>query len=230
MMTKLAVTVRGHIRDAFQTDRFVRFLEQLGHQFDVDIYLHTWHESEAKNSYRPVNRESVFPVSALDVSAYFRTVQPRLRTILVDNDEQIELVGTTIGTIGCAPLKAWKNMWYGKYRVCQALWESRIAYDLVLNLRIDVFSLSQSADMGLTEARINQRLTELSDSTPIQQLHFFAEKAVAGIDNCYIGNPELMCRISHHFHFNLDDIRERYRDIYNQEFVVFHESRQFIDG
>ena len=46
--------------------------------------------------------------------------------------------------------------------------------------------------------------------TFVQQLYFFSNRAVYGVDNCYIGPPDVMYRLCKYFHEELDKITDKY--------------------
>ena len=49
---KLALAIRGHIRDSFTNNRIKHFCEFLCKTYDIDIYIHTWNYFETGNSHR----------------------------------------------------------------------------------------------------------------------------------------------------------------------------------
>ena len=60
------------------------------------------------------------------------------KDIIIDDDKSIKHIGLTTGKIcdGSCPRICWKNYWYGKFRVFEAIKNSNIPYNLVLNINV----------------------------------------------------------------------------------------------
>lgn len=221
--TLIAVIVRGHERKTFLTKTFANFVKNLGHVFDVHLYVHTWAESEAKMSHRPLNRSGVRPIAHSDVSDYFKSCGVPVKWIRVDADEGISLVGNTSGRIGGIPLRAWKNMWYGKYSAMSAINESGVPYSAVMSVRIDVFLNLESRSYCFINQNKMTDMIRMAVSTG--DIVFPTENSqTPGVDNCYVGPCDKMTALVSRFHFEMDDIKSKYPHIKHQEFLVPYES------
>eukprot|EP00873_Tetraselmis_striata_P033753 jgi/Tetstr1/454017/TSEL_040936.t1 len=135
---RIALLVRGHERGAFGNPAFAQYARGLGRRLDADVraFVHTWNESEAKASHRPLRRTGVRPVTEADVRAYLGDV---VEWVAVDDDSRIELPGNVEGRIGGIPARPWKNMWYGKNRALTAILEAGAEFDVVVCVRVDTF-------------------------------------------------------------------------------------------
>jgi len=96
-MGKIAIAIRGHERGAMTDDEFSNVIFELSKKYDADIFLHTWNLSEASYSWRNVPDER-FHITEEKVKSYF--CRNELKKIFVEDDEEIELYGRTIGKLG----------------------------------------------------------------------------------------------------------------------------------
>ena len=133
---KIALAIRGHIRDSFSNNRIKRFCEYICSEYDTDIYIHTWDKWEATDGHRVGElfkdlKQKV--VDKNDLLEYFKDCSENIKEVIIDNDKLINHVGNTSGKIceSSCPTLAWKNYWYGKYRVYNTIKHSEINYNLV---------------------------------------------------------------------------------------------------
>lgn len=213
---KIALCLRGHIRDGLIDSGLRKFIDFLqSHDFTVDIYLHTWLESEAKSSYRNLDHNYVFDVSTKFLQYYFKNYN--VAKITIEDDNQIDLFGNIEGNVclSCCPLLAWKRMWAGKYNAIKAIYDSGIDYDLVINTRYDNFT---------------NPLSIMSNSQIYRLLHhpgFLKFKYpklrgdIIGVDNLYCGHVSNMTKLAYDFHYDLDNILNEYPNTRHQEEMVY---------
>lgn len=221
---RIALLVRGHERGAFASALFSDYARGMGGRLGADVraFVHTWSESEARQSHRPLRRAGVRPVSEGDVRAYFGDL---LEWAAVDDDREIRLPGSAEGRIGGIPARPWKNMWYGKHRAAAAIEESGLDFDLVVCVRVDNFLNMESR----RHAHINVRTMDdacrraLACGDP-ERVHFVKDTTCPGIDNFYTGRPHAVFRLIDRFHYEMDDVRRAYPDVHHQEFMVYHEA------
>jgi len=208
---KTVLLLRGHIRNAFDDQRLLHFVRSL----DVDVYIHTWAETEAKSSWRPLDRSKVRMVTEAMIRSYF--VGVKLRSIVIENDEHGYLLGSQSGNVGGIPKVAWKRMWLGMF---QGMSEVRAAgADLVINMRMDNFQCWQSLKSGLDESAIVAKLDAVSRGDDCPLIHGLNRHY--GCDNVMIGAVDMLWRLVCKFHFDLDWILERnYSFTDNQEYLV----------
>ena len=135
---RVALLLRGHVRDAFDGDATRRFVQSMirDARMEVDVYVQTWDHREAQQgcSWRVLQRERA-PVRASDVRAYLRCKC----TVLVIPEASVRLVGPADGLLPlpgtAAPRRGWKHMWYGKSRAIRLIEESGVDYDATVSMR-----------------------------------------------------------------------------------------------
>ena len=224
----MIVIIRGHVRDAFETSKLYFFLTQLKWQVQsLEIYIHTWDVFANSASWRPV-KENRKMVTEDTIYMYFGDLSPCIRHIIIDDDSQIQLVGSTGGRV-CAsrmPVKGWKNYWYGQHRIVDYVFRKvgRNNNAVVVNTRFDLFSNSNTFDEGAVLQFIKRNA-----GRPLTQNLFMASAPTAGIDNLYLGTVGTMHRLVHEFQFRLDDIMRAFSDVTYQEHLVFYINSRLFD-
>lgn len=234
-MPKFYLVVRGHERGTFGRNHFIDFCTRLrslckSKNVDLCIHVHTWSESEAKSSHRPLMRSRLRQISVDDVREYFKPVSDCVASVTVENDQDITLAGRTQGRLGGIPIVAWKRMWHGIDAAVSAALTDAEGDDAdhpAMCIRIDNFSNVES--IYHTEISLS-KILEMIDAlikTPDDNIHFFKNRAdVPGIDNCYGGRLGSIHRLTRSFHSDLDTVASRYPGIHHQEFMVFQEARR----
>ena len=213
----MILILRGHIRDSFDTPD-LHFLIRDLYQLDphLEIYIHTWNTYSNNLSWREININTQ-QVTPKTIYTYFNKLSHLVKHMIIDDDSQIQLVGNLSGKVcrSKMPVLGWKNYWYGKYKIIEYLHNSPTD-QLVINTRFDVLNNSNSLD-GTTILNFiqeNQHSTFASNK-------FISDVNCLGIDNLYLGNVDTMYKLAHYFYYKLDDIQEKYRNVVNQEKLVF---------
>ena len=215
---KIALVLRGHIRDTFRDDSLKEFIRKLCSEFKIDIYCHSWSETEAKLSYRSLNRRHIKVVNREYIIDNLH-IDPE--EVIIDNDEKIKLNGEKFkGKVfsAGAPFLAWKRMWYGMFTICEKVKDE---YNLVINMRYDLFRWSKKFNQGITYSSIINRCNELLDT---DKVNFLERNSLFGVDNIFFGNRDSIIQLCENFHYNLDDLHIKYKKINWQEISVFLES------
>ena len=231
---KLALAIRGHIRDSFSNKRMRRFCKNICSNYDTDVYIHTWNKYEASNGHRPGELFENFKekkVKENHILEYFEDCSNNIEKIIIDNDKEIKHFGTIGGKVceSSCPRLCWKNYWYGKYRVYNTIKESKKNYNLVISIRIDNFVNKYSKKSNIIETIIFDKLeTTLKNISekPLKQLIMFSHKIMYGIDNCYFGPVNVMYKLGKYFHQELDKITTKYkgRAVTSQEWLLLLEA------
>jgi len=218
----VVLLLRGHIRESFKDKRLFNLLNELCKRYDVKLYIHTWNKYSSNLSWRRVETNNA-SVSILDIRTYISGLDCEIRGIEIDDDSKIELNGDITGNIFSTllPKLAWKRMWYGINKMMEIINNSEDPTTLVVNTRFDLFNNSFSEHnidslLDLINKNIGLSLTE--------NKFLRNSNMLLGIDNFYIGLPNIMYRLVNNFHTNLDSINSRYKDIYFQEVTVFYEN------
>jgi hypothetical protein len=235
-MKRVYLIVRGHERGACLEPDFARFKERVTSFCDakgakLEIHVHTWSESEAKSSHRPLDRRGVRAISEREIREY---IGGRVCSVAVEDDAEISLRGRLEGMIGGIPIRAWKNMWHGIAAATAAASASNSAAGvpdveaLAVCVRLDVFSNMESRVFcKITEDRIMEMLRNmLSRGCRPGGVYFFSDREINGIDNCFAGRLSAVKRLVDRFNLELDDLAKAYPDVHHQEFMVFREAQK----
>jgi len=216
----MILILRGHLRDSFKDERLYRFIKDLSERYtDLKLYIHTWSVLQSKISWRLLE-ENVSPVTESLLLDYFKDLAPRIKKIIIDNDEEIQLIGATEGLIRRtqAPLIGWKRYWYGKYQIAKYLKETANPTESVINTRFDIFHLPY---YSLGEGELFSFLQ--ANPRPIKN-RFLRDGCFPGMDNFYIGTVDSQFRLAEQFHYKLDYIIDFHKNIFidYQEYYVHY--------
>ena len=222
---RIAVIIRGHIRESFQTQILYNFLKKLKSLYYIDLYLHTWHKSEARISWRKLS-PNMFDINQELIKKYLKDIN--FNKLIIDNDYNIDIVGNKEGKVGMMPLIGWKRMWYGKYQIINYVNNQNIEYDATLNFRWDNF-ICQSSKKIITDNAILYNIKKyLLMTDPTNKIYFIKDSLFYGIDNYYIGKIKQIYALAHKFNFDLDNLMRNYLQYSNQEFLVYLESVKYF--
>lgn len=211
---KVALVIRGHIRDSLGDDCLLSFVNSMILNFEVDIFIHTWKESEAKSSWRELDRTNIVKVDHDLILKYFDSVKENIKKIIIEDDSKINLFGSVDGNVGGIPKIAWKRMWHGQFSAVTSSFVDN--YDLIVNIRFDNFHCNQSRVLGFTNNVIIQKIKNRDG-----HLLIHGNNLLYGCDNVMIGKPLLMWQLVYYFHHCLDDILSLKLPCgINQEFLV----------
>lgn len=225
----MILLLRGHIRGGFDDPRLFFFVHKLSLQYDLKIYIHTWNIIQSNVSWRPMMTNDKIVTKEL-IYNYFGELKHLIKHIIIDDDTKINIIGNKTGNIcsGACPLVGWKNMWYGKYEIINYI-KSIIEdpNEIILNARFDMyncpFAYLNNAILPTVQESLNNEFTKNI---------FVSKNEVKGIDNFYLGNCNTMYTLIEHFYKNLDEILEKqhYKDLMNQEFLVYRENDVIFDN
>ena len=210
----MILILRGHIRTSFNCKQLYNFISILYKLYpDLKIFIHTWDIIANNISWR-----NTHIVTEELIRNYFGDLSNLIKHIIIDNDQQIELIGNLQGNInkGRMPTIGWKNYWYGKYKIIDYIHNNFNFYDeMVINTRFDLFCNSNNFNI-----QVILNLITKNYKTKFQKNIFLFDFEKCGIDNIYIGNVNTMHKLIKTFHFELDDILSKNLDIISQEFLV----------
>ena len=215
---KLALIIRGHVRDGLfsvSLKHHIDYMQQHGHE--VDLFLHSWSESEAQSSYRELDRSHVFKVTPEYLSAYFKGYN--VKKILVQDESQIKLHGNLDGNVSSTkcPVIAWKRMWAGKYKIMKYVYdEHRGGYDQAITTRYDLFT----NPMCITPNSVLKSIVNVNQPLSFRY-PLCKQLGMVGIDNYYCGNIAKMFKLTGDFYKDLDRISEQYPSLSHQEEMVY---------
>jgi hypothetical protein len=211
--------LRGHIRNSFDDDELYQLVKDFI-QMDpsLEIYVHTWATENNNMSWRPhkvITNEVIF--------TYFRDISQRIKLILIDDENNIPLFGSTEGNVTitspCRKL-GWKRYLYGLYRLTNAVYKKN-KNATVINMRFDI--LKNSCAFQTPKCRIIN-FVHSNIHTKFDRNKFFQDKETYGIDNIFMGTAATQAQLASHLNFCLDDISNFRKDVYHQEYIVFYEN------
>jgi hypothetical protein len=169
------------------------------------------------------------------IYAYFGDLRRYIQKIIIDDDSQIVLSGKTEGFVGTtrAPLRGWKNYWYGQYTIVKYIAETLagspgIDNECVVNTRFDLFNNSNSAFKENIQSLISQSLYLGVSMTKDELVFMHRGELNMGLDNFFMGRLSIMYYMLMHFYFHLDEIIQRYPREPHQEYLVFYENERLL--
>ena len=206
---KCILFLRGHVRTALETKQLSAFVQKLG----WDVYIHTWDESEAKLSWRTLDRRQVSKITKQQLKHYFKKCN--VKHITIENDERIHLHGTTEGNVGGISKLAWKRYWYGQYNNIEHFHGENC---LCVSMRFDIFNVhvNNSYIEHMTEEYLMSRFAKVNSNS----ITFLYDENMCGNDNMIGGSLQYMKKLLGRFHFHLDDIMGTYDVGKHQELLV----------
>ena len=238
----MIILLRGHIRNSFDNPKLFYIIKCLSELYNIEIYIHTWHIVQSTVSWREL-KEINIPVTTELIHSYFKELSKFIKHIIIENDNNIKLIGHTDGILIQTPLTGWKNMWYGKYRMIEYIknsYQQNILLskttendNLVVNMRFDVFCNSNYFAFENVVKYIDNIVTYKKDKPTDLVRNIFMKNIPScyGIDNIYIGNIFTMYKLCYHFHHHLDHILNIYKynsKIKAQESLVVLENRRIF--
>lgn len=229
-MTNIAIIIRGHIRNSMTNNKLNELISQLVNLYNVDIYIHTWNKFEAKSSWRQLDNSNQLIVTNDIIINYFNEVKTHIKEIIIDDDEHIEIFGSTDGNVSNSfiPKIAWKRMWYGINKITQNVINSKINYDLLISTRFDNLDIQQSLSLNYGLIKICEMI-EYFNSLNTKKIIFMENYICHGIDNFLMGPVNMLQQLHNKFHNSLDDIIISNSDVLCQEYLVFYEGQK-ING
>ena len=230
MPTRIALVLRGHIRDAFLNEGLRRFLVRIENdpRVCVHLYMQTWEYREASLdcSWRELEDKEPVKVSTEMLRSYVPIPAHGTR-ILRECDAT--LVGNVEGTVGGTSKLGWKRMWYGIFTIMNDIRNGGFVYDSVVSIRFDFFGAYVSGRHIEDYGRVISA-EELAEWMIInangQKISFLADRACTGVDNCYIGPARSLFTLCACFHLNLERTCTEVGHEYNQEKMVYKMSKR----
>lgn len=219
---RLNLLLRGHVRNSFDNDGFRNLLRSICGEFECDIYIHTWNVMQTSRSWRCI-RDDRRKVDEGFLRDYFDDVWPRVKRLIIEDEDSVELHGNTEGNVGLTPcpVKGYKSMFYGKLRVAECAFNNAPHEETAVQTRFDVLSNSFSTP---PEAVLNFLKNPMETEDRIK---FISKDPILGIENIYMSRVDDMYKFIRYFYFNFDEIYRRHSQTRHQEQPVFFERNNF---
>lgn len=224
----LNIALRGHVRESMSDSRLADLVGGLSESFDVKVFAHTWNVQQNSLSWR--NLECVPEiVNEEKIRSYLESIN--VASVIVEKDEDITHPGNTHGCVGRTkcPILGWKNMYYGKFRVCSMIKEVEPPDSATMQMRFDILSnpFSPKKDELLDFAK--REFEFISGDAGDEKIRFLKMRCFLGVDNVYMARIEDMHRFVSYMYFDMDRILEVHKRSYNQEHIAFHERKWFLN-
>ena len=213
---KLALCIRGHVRDGLFSTELVRYCDALVETgYEVDLYLHTWKRSEALLSYRKLDQSQVFTVTPEILRCYFK--KHTICNLIIQDETKIRGKGLNVEMISAShcPKLAWVRMWAGQASCVQSVLKSEKNYDLAVSIRYDNFTHPLASGPISHYCRALTQRGDLFFKYPVYS------RSLIGVDNFYAGRPDVVYALINDFHTRLDDILSLYPNVCHQEEIVY---------
>lgn len=219
----IIVILRGHIRNSFDNNKLYEYLLYLSNKYNLYIFIHTWNIKCNNISWRKDIKTDYSIINENIITNYFKNIN--IQKIFIDDESNVDLIGNVIGNINTTlmPIKGWKYMWYGIYKISNYILNTINKYYLdvntyTLNIRFDYFTNSTINQYNLKDLN---RLYNFN-SNDIQFMNNIAhENHMYGIDNIYFGKFYKIYYTAKLFHSNLDYIINCFEVIHSQEKLVY---------
>jgi len=198
---KLTIGLRGHIRGSFENDDLYKLLKNIQSTFEIDLYIHTWNVKEYSFSWRDTYPD-LTPITTETIHTYFKDLSTCIKSIVIEDQNNAIIHGNTTGNVGNSrmPIKGWKYMIYGMYKLANMIPDSDIK---VLFTRFDILSVQYNS---LTENYIMEYLVKnISASDPLL-FKFGAPDYYAGCENLMIGKPNNFKKYLNDMYTDVDSI------------------------
>ena len=218
----MIILLRGHIRNSFDNDNLYNLIKELSYNNTISIYIHTWHIIQNSLSWREIHENNTLVTNDL-INNYFKDISHLIKLIIIDNDSEIKLIGNLEGKImnTTCPIKGWKNLWYGNYKIINYIKSMNDLNEVIINLRFDIFSNSNDLSSEEIINFINNNKHNHFDKN-----YFLEKDNLFGIDNIFIGNIDSMSYLLNNLYIKLDYILDRFKflDLRCQEHYVYYEN------
>ena len=211
------IVIRGHIRNAFETEELYELLRCMADKHDIKIFIHTWDKKQNTLSWRHIEEDST-PVTTELIRAYFKDIFDYVQNIIIEPDSDIKIHGNIEGKLASSrtSLLGWKRYIFGNYRVIKHIYDiSGDKDEFVLNMRFDLFTNSFVFPYDEITKFIDTNYGIAHNNNV-----FMREGYYCGVDNIIIGSIKSQYTLISTIHLHLDDILKEYNDLKNPEFVI----------
>ena len=230
---KLALVIRGHIRNSFLNDKLRDLIKSLAKLYDVDIYIYTWNKINTNDSWRTQqNCENI--VIPDEILNYFGELKNNIVKIKIVDSEKINLNGTLNGNVcvtKCS-IKAFKSMLYLQYNALDYIVKKNTDYNIVVNLRFDLYDVPPILTEDIYVSRVakyieydfkNVKLLLTNEDITMddKNLNIGINN---GLENFMISNLFILHEFLKHMYLNFDTYHEKYKHVYHQEHMFYFEN------
>lgn len=223
---KINLLIRGHIRNSFEDDRLLSLVRHFADNYELKVFIHTWNIVQNGLSWRRMEEISN-QVDQEVVKIYFKDLSPLINLLMIEDDKKIKLHGKTEGLIGRTPcpVLAWKNMYYGKLRLIDAVSELVPADEVAVQTRFDLLSNRFSPEFQEIVNFLDGNYEAVSRGDQDERIRFLKMHCFLGMDNIYMASVENMQKFIRYMYFDMDRILKVHEGTIHQEHISFHERK-----
>lgn len=225
---RIALLLRGHIRNAFSNDNLYNFLGKIKSKYDVDIYIVCWDISESNKSWRKLDNNKR-QINIQTINSYMRDIDIYKISILSDKNIKLNGYLRHYNWKSSLPLSCWKNMWFGINSGIEFISSNNDNrnYDYILNTRFDLFTVPYN---NLNYENVDNYVDIIKHCIDNNtEFTFLRKENNIGVDNFYIGKYNCMKQLVNEFNSKLDNILNRFTFKY-QETLVFDIANEISNG
>jgi len=223
----LNIALRGHVRNSMSDSRLSDLMGSLSDLFELNIFAHTWDIQQSSLSWRRVE-DIMNPIDEESIRSYLG--EENVLAVEVGKDGSIVHPGNTTGKIGRTncPILGWKNMYYGKLRVCSLVQEKENYDSVTMQMRFDILSNPFSPKKDDLVEFAKREYDFILESNEKEKIRFLRMHCFIGMDNVYMARIEDMYRFVSYMYYDMDRILEVHNRTIHQEHIAFHERMSFF--
>lgn len=137
---KIALVLRGHIRDSFKSDRLALFCDAIQNFTDLDVYVTTWNKEKSNLGWADSTNSFSKTIRPIDVARYFEPM--KLKDVCLVDEDAVFLSGNIAGTASNS--KRCKRIAQKLYWAINNISISKIpniySYKFIVACRLDILS------------------------------------------------------------------------------------------
>lgn len=224
----LNIALRGHVRDSLSDSRLRDLLGLMSHSFRLSVFVHTWNLQQNSLSWRKVE-EVPNQIDEEAVRTYLGGLD--VESVEIGRDGFVNHPGNIEGTIGRTrcPVLGWKNMYYGKVRVCSLVSASTPPEGVTMQMRFDLLSNPFSPKEEELLEFAKREFEALSVDPGDERIRFLRMHCFLGVDNVYMARIGEMSKFVSYMYYDMDRILVVHRGTVHQEHIAFHERMSFLN-
>lgn len=216
---KICVLIRGHVRNSFENNKLYEFIVDLSKIFDVKIVISCWNLFNTSRSW-DYKEENNRHVKRSDFHDYLKDMSNLIEKVIISDSDCYD--ENLLGNVSNSKIKksTWAHMWKGMLIGINNIDESK--YDIILNLRCDLFSYYTDIKINFEKKLIiRDIISNISKNLKYGFLKLDKNNSFyCGIDNFFMSNCKDMENLIYDFNFNLESIIMNYPNVSYQEYLV----------
>lgn len=141
---KIAITLRGHVRDSLNDNLLYDFCKKIMNLYNVDIFIYTFNIKSSGKIYTKENKEiDKTQITEKDITNYFKDVF--IKKIIIDEKNSASEINDR--KIHNVSRNKFLHMWNSIYNIIKCVKDTNCNYDYIINLRMDYFQLMSKFKM-----------------------------------------------------------------------------------